>query len=116
MLSIIEQKMCVDDQKVWSGELERDGKEATLQGLIDWMNVEMKSRLRATAPLRTASSTRSVNHFLKDESSKRQRNMAQMLHVSKLSPLARPMSEVRSSQRRRTTQDGQTESRVLRMP
>ena len=36
MLSIIEQKMCVDDQKVWSGELERDGKKATLQGLIDW--------------------------------------------------------------------------------
>ena len=116
MLSIIEQKMCVDDRKVWSGELERDRKKATLQGLIDWMNVEMKSRMRATAPLRTASSTRSVNHFLKDESSKRQRNMAQMLHVSKLSPLARPMSEVRSSQRRRTTQDGQTESRVLRMP
>ena len=70
MLSIIEQKMCVDDRKVWSGELERDRKKATLQGLIDWMNVEMKSRMRATAPLRTASSTRSVNHFLKDDSSK----------------------------------------------
>lgn len=53
MLSIIEQKMCADDRKVWSRELERDEKKATLQGLIDWMTVEMKSRMRATAPLRT---------------------------------------------------------------
>ena len=30
----------------------------------------MKSRMRATAPLRTGSSTRSVNHFLKDDGSK----------------------------------------------
>ena len=35
--------------------------------------------------------------------------MAQMLDVSKFSPLARPMSEVCSSQRRRATQDGQRE-------
>lgn len=70
MLSIIEQKMCADDRKVWSRELERNGKKATLQGLIDWMTVEMKSRMRATAPLRTGSSTRSVNHFLKDDSGK----------------------------------------------
>ena len=32
--------MCADDRKVWSRELERDGKKATLQGLIDWMIVE----------------------------------------------------------------------------
>ena len=43
MLSIIEQKMCTDDRKVWSRELERDGKKATLQGLIDWMAVEMEA-------------------------------------------------------------------------
>ena len=70
MLSIIEQKLCVDDRKVWSRELERDGKKATLHGLIDLVTAEMKSRMRATAPLRTASSIRSVNHFLKDDSSK----------------------------------------------
>ena len=70
MLSIIEQKMCADDRKVWSRELERDRKKATLQGLIDWMTVEMKSHMRATAPLRTCSSTRSVNHFMKDDSGK----------------------------------------------
>ena len=52
MLSIIEQKMCVDDRKVWSRELQRDGKPASLKGLIDWMSIEMKSRMRATAPIR----------------------------------------------------------------
>ena len=71
MLSIIEQKMSTDDRKVWSRDLERDGKKVTLQGLMDWMTVEMKSRMRATAPLRTGSSTqRSVNHFLGDASNK----------------------------------------------
>lgn len=63
MLSIIEQKMCADDRKVWSRDLEREGKIATLQGLMEWMTVEMKSRMRATAPLRTGTSnSRSVHH------------------------------------------------------
>ena len=44
MLSIIEQKMCVDDRKVWSRELQRDKKPASLKGLINWMSIEMKSR------------------------------------------------------------------------
>ena len=59
--------------------------------------------MRATAPRRTGSSTRSVNHFLKDDSSKG--NATWHLDLSKLSPLTRPMSEVRCSQHRRTTQD-----------
>ena len=63
MLSIIEQKMCADDRKVWSRDLERERKIATLQGLMAWMTVEMKSRMRATAPLKTgASNSRSVHH------------------------------------------------------
>ena len=63
ILSIIEQKMCPGDRKVWSRELEREKKAATLQGLMDWMTGEMKSRMRATAPLRTGSSNpRLVNH------------------------------------------------------
>ena len=63
MLSVIEQKMCADDRKVWSRDLEREGKGATLQGVMQWMTVEMKSRMRATAPLRTnASSNHSVHH------------------------------------------------------
>ena len=56
MLSIIEQKMCSDDRKVWSRDLERQGEKATLERLMKWMDVEMKSRMRATAPLRSSRS------------------------------------------------------------
>ena len=67
MLSVIEQKMGADDRKVWSRDLERECKKATLKTLIDWMTVEMKSRMRATAPLRTGSSNpRSVHHVRGD--------------------------------------------------
>ena len=52
MLALIEQRMCTDDRKVWARHLENSGKEATLAQLIAWMNTEMKSRMRATAPLR----------------------------------------------------------------
>ena len=70
MLSIIEQKMRVDDRKVWSRELQRDGKPASLKGLIDWMSIEMKSRMRATAPIRTSGNTCSINHLLKTDDRK----------------------------------------------
>ena len=61
MLSIIEQKMCPDDRKVWSRDLEREAKSATLNNLINWMTIEMKSRMRATAPVRSGSNRRQVN-------------------------------------------------------
>ena len=57
MLSIIEQKMCTDDRKVWSRDLEREGKPATLHGLMNWMTVELKSRMRATAPVRSGTTS-----------------------------------------------------------
>ena len=67
MLSIIEQKMCADDRKVWARNLEKEKKPATLEALMNWMNVEMKSRMRATAPIRVGSSgKRPVNHFRSD--------------------------------------------------
>lgn len=53
MLALIEQRMCTDDRKVWARHLENSGNEATLAQLIAWMNTEMKSRMRATAPLRS---------------------------------------------------------------
>lgn len=53
MLALIEQRMCTDDRKVWARHLENNGKEATLTNLIAWMTTEMKSRMRATAPLRS---------------------------------------------------------------
>ena len=48
MLSIIEQKMCANDRKVWSRDLERERKPATLNALINWMSTEMKSRTYAS--------------------------------------------------------------------
>lgn len=51
MLSIIEQKMCADDRKVWSRDLEHEAKSAMLSNLINWMTVEMKLRMCATAPV-----------------------------------------------------------------
>ncbi|XP_068742503.1 uncharacterized protein [Montipora capricornis] len=53
MLALIEQRMCTDDRKVWARHLEISGKEATLAQLTAWMNTDMKSRMRATAPLRS---------------------------------------------------------------
>ena len=53
MLALIEQRICTDDHKVWARHLENSGKEATLAQLIAWMNTEMKSRMRETAPLRS---------------------------------------------------------------
>ena len=67
MLSIIEQKMCTDDRKVWARDLEKEKKPATLEALMNWMNVEMKSQMRATAPIRVGSSGRCpVHHFRSD--------------------------------------------------
>ena len=64
MLSVIERKMCPSERKIWSRDLEKEGKPATLSGLMEWMTVEMKSRMRATASIRSAGpSHRNVNHF-----------------------------------------------------
>ena len=62
MLSIIEQKMCVDDRKVWSRDLEKTKHPAMLLSLMTWMTAEMKSRMRATAPIRTSNTYHSVHH------------------------------------------------------
>lgn len=37
MLSIMEQKMCADDRKVWAVDLEKEKKPATLHALMNWM-------------------------------------------------------------------------------
>ena len=71
MLSIIEQKMCADDRKIWARELEREKKTATLQELLSWMTVEMKSRMRATAPIRVTPIQRRIVHHVSAESSNR---------------------------------------------
>ena len=53
-MAIIEQKMCSDDRKVWSRFLETTKCHATLEAFMSWMTSEMKSRMRATAPLRSS--------------------------------------------------------------
>ena len=64
MLSMIERKMCSSDRKIWPKNLEKERKLATFIGLMEWMTVEMKSKVRATAPIRNVrSSRRNVNHF-----------------------------------------------------
>jgi hypothetical protein len=64
VLSLIEQKMCVEDRKIWSREVEKEKSLANLQGLMSWMETDMKSRMRATAPLRSAASgSRYVNQL-----------------------------------------------------
>ena len=42
--------MFSDDRKVWARHLENT--EATLEAIISWTTSEIKSRMRATAPLR----------------------------------------------------------------
>ena len=58
MLSVIERKMCPSDRKIWSRDLEKEGKPATFSGLMEWMTVEIKSRMRATASIRSAELSR----------------------------------------------------------
>ncbi len=71
MLSVIEQKRCADDRKVWSRDLERQGEKATLEGVMKWINVEMKSRMRATAPFRSSFNQKSLFSFNVEESNKK---------------------------------------------
>ena len=69
MLAIIEQKMSADDRKVWSRDLERSKQPATLLGLMTWMSAEMKSRMRATAPLRSRNSNHTVHYVASENES-----------------------------------------------
>ena len=56
MIAIIEQKLHVNDRKIWSRYLETNQKKATLENLITWMTTEMKTRMRAIASLRSIQS------------------------------------------------------------
>ncbi|XP_071941071.1 uncharacterized protein [Antedon mediterranea] len=56
VLAMIEQKLSIEDKKVWFRHL--DDKEETLIELINWMMGEMKSRMRAAAQVRSNSNTK----------------------------------------------------------
>ena len=53
---------CINDRMVWLRDLAREGKSASLNVLMEWMSQEMKSRMRATVPVRSTSQ-RHVNHY-----------------------------------------------------
>ena len=69
MLAMIERKMSVDDRKVWFRFQESTKEPASFQMLLSWMSGEMKTRMRASAPLRSDSRHVTVSHMsqLKDE-------------------------------------------------
>ena len=73
MLAIIEQKMSADDRKVWSRDLEKSKQPATLLGLMTWMSAEMKSRMRATAPLRTGNNNHTVHYVAAENESEKKK-------------------------------------------
>ena len=70
MFALIKQRMCTDNCKVWACHLESDGKETTLAQLITWINTEMKSRVRAAAPLKNVGQhlRHPVNHVTPQDS------------------------------------------------
>ena len=68
MIAMIEQKLHVNDRKIWARHLESSKKEATLENLIAWMTTEMKTRMRATAPLRSTQGRHPVGSFNADVS------------------------------------------------
>ena len=63
MIAIIEQKLHVNDTKIWSRYLETSQKKATLENLITRMTTETKTRMRAIAPLRSIQSRHPVGGF-----------------------------------------------------
>lgn len=61
MLAVIEQKLTIDDRKVWARELEHKSQAATFENLLTWLMVEMKARMRATAQIRHSGGKLPVN-------------------------------------------------------
>lgn len=61
MLATIERKMCPSDRKNWFRYQETEKQTAGLQTLLTWLNLEMKARMRSSAPLRSQSEGRSAH-------------------------------------------------------
>ena len=57
--------MCADERKVWSRDLEKTKQPSSLNQLMTCMTVEMKSRMRATVPLRASNGSFSVHNVIK---------------------------------------------------
>ena len=94
MLSLIEQKMRADDRKVWSRHLEKTKQPTTLNQLMTWVTIEMKSQMRATAPLRTSRGSLSVHNVNKVNDDGKTNSPLQVLVVQESDSLARSMPEI----------------------
>nr|XP_054771658.1 uncharacterized protein LOC129279581 [Lytechinus pictus] len=53
MLATIERKLCAVDRKNWFRYQESEKQAASFETLLTWLNLEMKARMRASAPLRS---------------------------------------------------------------
>ncbi len=82
MIAMIEQKLHVNDRKIWARHLESSKKEATLESLIAWMTTEMKTRMRATAPLRSTQGRHPVGSFNEFQLSPIERKEAKVIKDS----------------------------------
>ena len=61
MLATIERKLCSSDRKCWFRYQEIEKQDVCLQTLLTWLDLEMKARMRASAPLRSHPESRSAN-------------------------------------------------------
>ena len=57
MLAIVEKKLTLDDRKVYARNLQKNEQEASLEGLLSFFNDELKARMRATATIRSSSTS-----------------------------------------------------------
>ena len=60
-----------DYRRMWARELEREKKTPTLQALLSWMTMEMKSRMHGAAPIRVTAIQRTLVHHVSTNSSRR---------------------------------------------
>ena len=51
MIAMLERKLSHEDRKIWCRA--QDDEEVTLPKFLEWMNKEMKARMRSTAPIRS---------------------------------------------------------------
>lgn len=63
MLALMEKKLSPEDRLVWFRHQEAIGR-ATFELFLSWLTIELKSRLRASAPLRSESTGRSSVHLV----------------------------------------------------
>nr|XP_054761134.1 uncharacterized protein LOC129267449 [Lytechinus pictus] len=80
MISLIEKKMSNEDRKLWLRFVERERTDAPFHALLYWMEMELKTRIRASAPVRDGRSSAqqrdrrssaSVSNVVEDDKAKK---------------------------------------------